>query len=43
MNRHSMRALGQVGVAVVLSFGLAGGIPATPQETPPPPNLSRSL
>ena len=37
MNRHSMHALGRVGVPVILSFGLAGGSPATAQETPPPP------
>ena len=43
MNRNSMRTLGQVGVPVILSFGLAGGSHATAQKTPPPPNLSRSL
>ena len=37
MNRHSMHALGRVGVPMILSFGLAGGSPATAQETPPPP------
>ena len=43
MNRHSMHALGRVGVPVILSFGLAGGSPATAQETPPPPNWSLNL
>ena len=37
MNRHSMHALGRVGVPVILSIGLAGGSPAAAQETPPPP------
>ena len=43
MNRDSMSTLGRVGLPVILSFGLAGGIPAAAQKTPPPPNLSRSL
>ena len=43
MNRHSMHALGRVGVPVILSFGLAGGSLATAQETPPPPNWSLNL
>ena len=43
MNRNSMRILGRVAVPVILSFGLAGGSPATAQKTPPPPNLSRNL
>ena len=43
MNRHSTHALGRVGVPVILSFGLAGGSPATAQETPPPPNWSLNL
>ena len=43
MNRHSMHALGRVGVPVILLFGLGGGSPAAAQETPPPPNWSRSL
>ena len=43
MNRHSMGALGRVGVPVILSFGLASLGPAAAQQNPPPPNLSRSL
>ena len=39
MNRHSMHALGRVGVPVILSFGLAGGSPVTAQQTPPPLQL----
>ena len=39
MNRNSMRTLGRVAVPVILSFGLAGGSPATAQETPPPPQF----
>ena len=37
MNRHSMRALGRVGVPVILSFGLASFGPAAAQQNPPPP------
>ena len=37
MNRHSMRALGRVGVPVILSFGMASLGPAVAQKLPPPP------
>ena len=43
MNRNPMHTLGLVAVPAILSFALAGGSPAAAQESPPPPNWSRSL
>ena len=43
MNRNLMAALGRVGVAVILSFGLASLGPAAAQETPPPPTAPEAV